>query len=323
MSSEKTRIPRHRWLTALSASVLAAVALYLAVLIGADAGKVASAVRRLPPTGWIAILSLSLLNYALRYLRWHFYLRARGHRLPAVRDAAIYCSGFALTTTPGKAGEAVRSLYLHARGVPYPHSLAALFCERLMDLLSMLMLAGLVALVLPMRGFLDAAALVSCVALVLVVRHPRTLDRLAAWHIASPRLAHWRNHFVHLLRASAALLPARLLLGAVALGVASWGAEGLGLYYVTQTLGLHLPTALVVGIYALAMLGGAASMIPGGLGGAEAVLGALLVAAGAPLADAVAAILICRAATLWFAILLGMIAMGALQVDRSWRATTR
>jgi uncharacterized membrane protein YbhN (UPF0104 family) len=48
----------------------------------------------------------------------------------------------------------------------------------------------------------------------------------------------------------------------------------------------------------------------------------MLVACGAPLPEAVAATLICRAATLWFAILLGMGAMAALQVNKRWRAGT-
>ena len=312
---------RHRWLTALSLSVLVSVALYLVVLISADAGKVLASARRLPLSGWAAILSLSLLNYALRFLRWHFYLRALGHRLPRLRDAAIYCSGFALTTTPGKAGEAIRSLYLHALGVPYPHSLAALFAERMMDLLSMLALAGLGAVALGFSRAWVLLGLAACIGVVLLVRNPRMLDFVAGLQLKQARLAHWRNHFVHLLKASSALLRPRLLLAAVALGALSWGAEGVGLHVITEALGLHTSQQLALGIYALAMLGGAASLVPGGLGGAEAVMGALLVASGAALPDAVAATLICRAATLWFAILLGMIAMGILQAEKSWATT--
>jgi uncharacterized protein (TIRG00374 family) len=99
----------------------------------------------------------------------------------------------------------------------------------------------------------------------------------------------------------------------------SWGAEGCGLYVITQSLDLPVSLPHAVGIYALAMLGGAASLVPGGLGGAEAVMAGLLAASGAGLPEAVAATLICRAATLWFAILLGMIAMAL--VRRTWRTT--
>lgn len=303
-------------------SVILSVALYLVVLISADASRVLDAARRLPATGWCAILGLSLANYVLRFVRWHVYLRRLGHRIPLLRHFAIYFSGFAMTTTPGKAGEAIRSLYLHARGVPYPVSLAALFSERLVDLLSVLALAAMGIAALGVSGTWVAVAGAVGLLAVMLVRSPAIVALTARMPIAHERLAHWRNHFVHLLRSSASLLEPRLLVAALLLGVVSWGAEGVGLHVIAESLGLSVSLPRAVGIYALAMLGGAASLVPGGLGGAEAVMAGLLAASGAGLPEAVAATLICRAATLWFAILLGMIAMGVLQVRRTWQATS-
>ena len=54
------------------------------------------------------------------------------------------------------------------------------------------------------------------------------------------------------------------------------------------------------------MLSGALSFLPGGLGGAEAAMIALLVAGGTVVGTAVLATLICRAVTLWFAVVLGI-----------------
>jgi uncharacterized membrane protein YbhN (UPF0104 family) len=307
-----------RWLAALTVSVLAACALYLVAVISADANAVYGAAGQLSLAGWSVVLGLSLLNYLLRFLRWQEYLRALGHRLPLLRHATIYFSGFALTTTPAKAGEAVRSLYLHPLGVSYAQSLAALFAERTLDLLSMLALAGLGVVALGVNGGLVLAGAAICGVVVLLIRSPR----LHAWVAGLPLRGHLsslRDRFQPLLRASLALLSLRMLVGACVLGLLSWGAEGVGLYVIAQALGLDVSLELAIGIYALAMLGGAISFIPGGLGGAEAVMGALLVAAGASLPEAVAATLICRAATLWFAILLGMIAMAVLQLEKSWR----
>lgn len=67
-----------------------------------------------------------------------------------------------------------------------------------------------------------------------------------------------------------------------------------------------------VGIYAIAVLAGALSFLPGGLGGTEAVMGVLLVAFGADGATAVAITLLCRLATLWFAVALGGLAVAVL-----------
>jgi uncharacterized protein (TIRG00374 family) len=83
---------------------------------------------------------------------------------------------------------------------------------------------------------------------------------------------------------------------------------------ICQALHSHLPVLSALGIYALAVLAGSAAFfLPAGLGGMELVMTTLLVAQGAPLRVAVVATLLCRIATLWFAVLIGMAA--ALTVE--------
>ena len=64
---------------------------------------------------------------------------------------------------------------------------------------------------------------------------------------------------------------------------------------------------MAVFVYAFAMLVGGLSFLPGGLGSSEAVMIGLLSLYGLPEATAVTATLICRLATLWFAVALGAI----------------
>ena len=64
--------------------------------------------------------------------------------LDVYKRQLYYLSGFAFTVSPAKAGEAVRSLYLRSYGVTYSQSIAALFVERLQDLLAMVLLASLI-----------------------------------------------------------------------------------------------------------------------------------------------------------------------------------
>lgn len=64
--------------------------------------------------------------------------------------------------------------------------------------------------------------------------------------------------------------------------------------------------AVAVAAALLVMLAAALSLLPGGLGGTEAVMVTLLVWKGQSLADAAAATLVIRLATLWFAVGLGV-----------------
>ena len=69
---------------------------------------------------------------------------------------------------------------------------------------------------------------------------------------------------------------------------------------------------MAVSIYGIAVLVGALSFLPGGLGSTELVMGLLLVSLGVDKPVAVAATLICRIATLWFAVFIGVGVAGVL-----------
>jgi uncharacterized protein (TIRG00374 family) len=93
------------------------------------------------------------------------------------------------------------------------------------------------------------------------------------------------------------------------LSLLAWGLEALAFYWILQAMGADVRLTLAIFIYAVAMLAGALSFMPGGLGSAEAVMLALLVSGGVGLADAIAATVLLRLVTLWLAVGVGMLAL--------------
>ncbi len=324
MPSAEPQVPRRR-LPTLSATarrsgmLLAVLAggAYLAFSLSLHPQQVQLGLERLGITGIAAILGLSLLNYLLRFLRWHWYLTRLGHRLPLMRHALIYLSGFALTVSPGKAGEALRGLYLRPWGVHYARSFAVLLVERLLDLLALALLASLLLRLLPGLGasVLVAIVLAGVIAYGAGARAPRRwLERFSRTPRRHLGLSRFTAELASMMGACAAVLKPQRLLPGIVLGLLSWGAEGLGLYLLLQALGFELSPDLAAGVFAAAALAGAALLfMPGGLGGAEAAMTALLVGFGASLPLALTATLLCRLATLWFAVFLGLIAVAALE----------
>jgi uncharacterized membrane protein YbhN (UPF0104 family) len=255
-----------------------ATLVYLGGAFVVDSARIIAALQQLAWLGCGLVLALSAGNYAVRFERWRAFLSRLGHDLPFGRHLLYYLSGFAFTVSPAKAGEAVRSLYLRGYGVTYSQSIAALFVERLQDLLAMVLLASLIMTDRPTYRPLVLGALLLVLALVIgatIKGLPGLLDRLAT-RLRQARLVSLLSAIANLLRSSRALLQPRLLL----LGTAA---------------------------------GSAAFFLPAGLGGMELVMTSLLVAQGAPLRVAVVATLLCRIATLWFAVLIGMAA--ALTVE--------
>ncbi|HCB15159.1 MAG TPA: TIGR00374 family protein [Gammaproteobacteria bacterium] len=302
---------RHR--RALTLSIGLAALLYLSVVLFADQQAVFAALRRVSLPVLLAIFALSLLNYLLRFWRWQRYVAAFGHALPAGRHFLYYLAGFTLTVTPGKAGEAVRSLYLHPYGVAYAQSLAALFVERLLDVLAMSLLALLILLTRPDYTWLVAIAGVLTLGLGWLITRTWLPEKLRGWG-QNHRHGHQFGRLARLLDSAAALLQPAYLLFGLSLGIVSWGLEGLSLYLIAHDVGVEVTLATSIGVYAIAVLAGALSFLPGGLGSTEAIMGVLLAAFGADGATAVAITLLCRIATLWFAVALGGVAVGVLGV---------
>lgn len=283
---------------------------YVILLGGVDAGEAAGAIVDLPAATWLAILALSLFNYVLRWARWHWLLRDGGHPVPAARSLAMYIAGFAFAATPAKAGEAVRAAYLRPEGVPVARTLSLLYLERWLDGVAVALLAiGAIGLWTGsvLEALLIGAVFAGLVGLLASRRLMSALER--ACKRRSSRAARWLGE---LLGGIGGLLRPRLLAGGVLLGVVAWAAEGIGLAIIADALGTEVPLELAIGIYAVAVLGGAMTLLPGGLGGAEAIMVGALVKAGAGAGLASAATVICRVATLWFAVALGALAVVGL-----------
>ncbi|WP_026278681.1 lysylphosphatidylglycerol synthase transmembrane domain-containing protein [Thioalkalivibrio sp. ALJ3] len=296
---------------AVMLSVIAAVVLYLGVALWAGATEVWHALTLVGIGGLLLALSLSLVNYSLRFTRWQLYLRRLGHHVPLRGSAHIYLAGFALTTTPGKTGEALRGVLLKRRHVPYPDSFAAFVSERLSDLIAVVLLSMLGFTLVVKGGWLILAG-ASAVALALVILSwRRPLARLQAW-TDRPGQRLWRtiHHLATvLLQARRCHRPA-LLAGTTLLSVVAWSAEALAFWWILNAMGFEASFAFAAFVFALAMLAGALSFLPGGLGGTEAVMVGLLLLHDMPAADAVAATMLIRFTTLWFAVILGLIALG-------------
>lgn len=290
-------------LAALAALLVAA---YAGLILWARGPEVLARARTLPGGALVAALAFSSAAFALRAMRWRLYLLR-------LREAPPFAVGFASGVASGKMGIVAKSLYLRELwGLPLTALVPATFAERLADTVSVALLLVVGLLSAPgvdARLALEAAALVALLPFALrsrlVARLARALDaRFPRRHLASG----WEH-----LRAA---LHVRALAAPAAVGLAAYLVESLALVAVAGGLGLALAPGEAALLVALADLAGVLSLIPGGVGAAEATLAALLLARGATRADAATLTLLYRAATLWWGSLLSALAVGALELAR-------
>ena len=296
---------------ALLMIVLLSAAGYLIFSLWGGWREVLTAIGQVGFTGTAIALGLSLLNYGLRFLRWQKFLALLGHRVPTLESLRIYIAGFGLTILPGKAGEAIRSVFLKHHGVSYPESLAAFFSEHFSNLISMLLLAAVGLWVYPQAQPLVIIITVSVLSGLVVLQQTRWLKKLkaAAQNKLPERPARLIGSTIEIiLHSGRCFRPSMLVLG-LAYGLIAWGAEGVAFHYILHALGSDISLQAALFIYAFSMLVGALSFLPGGLGGAEATMVMLLMLHQIGQPQAVAATIIIRLATLWFAVALGLISL--------------
>lgn len=266
----------------------------------------------------VPILLLTLFNYALRFVKWHWYVRLIGAKDVGKGDSlAIFLSGMTMAMTPGKVGELLKSYLLRQiAGTPISASAPIVVAERLTDGVAMIFLAS-GGLALYQYGWqILVLVLVLALAVVAIAQYRALALRLISGAERLPLLSKRVHNLLAFYESSHELLRPRNLGLAVAIGFVSWAGECVAFYLVLTGLGFENTWLLLIQasfILAASTLIGSTSMLPGGLGVAEvSVTGMLLLLVQSPLMNrdsAVAATLLIRFCTLWFGVTLGIVTL--------------
>ena len=248
---------------------------------------------------------LCLLNYLLRGMRWRFWMAHYGRHFGWLEGLRLYLAGYAFTPTPGNVGEAVRGLMLARQPLGTAQSLAIFGAERLADLFCLLLLCLPAAAWALNRGGLQATA---SLLFWLAAGGVFLLIVLAGLFVAYRTALLQRLSRLTWLHEAWRCLAVRPLLW-FALTLLAWSAQGLAVWLLCRDMGVHLPVLTASGFYALAMVAGALSALPAGLGGMEAVLTGLMVLHGASATQALALTIVVRLLTLWLAVAIGVAAL--------------
>lgn len=269
-----------------------------------------AALRSLSSVEIIALLALSLVNYGLRGLRWHLFATRLGLPTGLAQNIRHFLGGFAMSVTPGRIGELVRMRWLQREtGWSFDRTAPLVLVDRASDLAAMAILLAL-ALAFSTTGVIGAAPVAILALIAAFVATRPSLMRMVgdSAHIATAR--RFPRPFARVRRAAKSLSAFQgpsVLVAAGTIGVVGWLAEGWAFYLLLVWMGADIGFWTAVGIFIFATLAGGITGAPGGLGGAEAAMVALLVGYGTPLEIALPATLIIRLTTLWFAIAIGLL----------------
>jgi uncharacterized protein (TIRG00374 family) len=293
--------------------VILLLTLLIIGLLGAAAAtgweETLTQVRKLSIGQVMLLLLLSLANYSLRGVRWHFFARHLGLPLPVLSNMRHFLGGFAMTVTPARVGELVRMRWIKREtGWAVERTAPLMLVDRASDLVCMaLLMAGslLVSSTHISGGLLVTAAALTAA---FIATRPQLLEVISRYGYKST--GKQARIFARLRRAARSLIPfskgGTFILGS-SVAFIGWLAEGVAFYLLLHWMGADIDLPTAIAIFLFSTLAGGLTGAPGGVGGAEAAMIALLALEGVPLALSLPATAIIRLTTLWFAIAIGLI----------------
>lgn len=213
-----------------------------------------------------------------------------------------------MSVTPGRVGELIRMRWLSREtGVSFERTAPLVLVDRASDLAAMALILA-VALAFSTTGITGGAP-VAILALVAAFVATRANLMLAVSDWTYGKIGRWPRVFArfrHAARSLGQFSGPGFMSVAALVGTLGWVAEAYAFYLLLNWMGAETTLATASAIFIFSTIAGGLTGAPGGVGGAEAAMVALLTLEGVPLEISLPATAIIRLTTLWFAILIGL-----------------
>ncbi|MBP2046977.1 lysylphosphatidylglycerol synthase transmembrane domain-containing protein [Methanobacterium aggregans] len=283
-----------------------AVVVYVVLGVYADLGDLLTALESFDWTFILLLLGLTTIGYLIRFIRWDYLLRGVGVNLDLRDNLFVYISGLSMTITPAKAGEIWKGwLIREINGESLSKTVPVVISDRLTDILALVFLSLLGILYYRQGAYIIIAILILFAGFVLAVRSEAISNLLI--RVLEKRAGKYSKDVESMHETFKETLNPKKLVVTTILGLMAWFMECLALYLAVIAFGDHLGIVVSTFTFSFASLAGALSMIPGGLGVAEATLSGLLQFFGLTATISVGVAIIIRFATLWYGTFLGLI----------------
>ncbi|MCK5698950.1 MAG: flippase-like domain-containing protein [Candidatus Aenigmarchaeota archaeon] len=285
--------------------ILASVSVYLAMCIYADFGKLTIAISEFYWPYLFILFALTTANYLLRFIKWDYFLKKAGIHMPLKENLFVFASGLSMIITPGKMGEIWKAwLIKDIEGTERSKTIPVVIIERITDVLGLVILSLAGALYYK-QNLLLILAFPAIILIFFACIKSKALSKIIISKLES-KTGKYAENIKTMHKTFQKTLEPKGMLAMSLLSALAWLFECLGLYLVIQGFGHSISMLHATFIFSFASLAGAISMLPGGLGVAEATIFGLLELNGIPAATSVGIAIIARLGTLWYGAFMGL-----------------
>jgi len=299
-------------------TLIFATLFYFIFLIYSDYEVVINSIVAFPITKFIFTLLLITISIILKFIRWHYYIFVLKIRVTFLDSVIVFLAGLIMSISPGKIGELLKSYLIKKRyDIPISKTLPIIFAERVIEFLALIILGTIGVTYLKISGytFILFFFSIAVIAFILFTRK-QVITKLIIF-FTKLNIVKKNIHNLEIFKNSLSqLLEMKPFLYTFGISIAAWIVECLAFYSIIYEFDTFAAQLWSIFVYLIAILFGAISMLPGGIGSTEASLTYLITQNGVSENIAISSTILIRVSTLWFSVLVGFLSLFVFYVKK-------
>ena len=302
--------------------LISSIIIYATFLIVSDLNKLSENIVDFKIEFLPLILSLVSAGWVALYFRWVLLLKNLKYSLAHKENFPIFLSGFALSVTPGKVGELLKSQLLKEKfDLPIKISAPVILIERFYNAIGIIIISIFGILVFDFSGIIILITTCLLILIFFILRSERLFHIFIQKISKISFLSKFSNSFMNSYDVIKESTRPKIFIISSILSAFYWIFESIAVYFILKSFGIDLLSIFdVIPTYATSIILGVASFIPAGLGVSESTLIGLLSLQGLTISTAVSLTIFIRLLTLWYSVFIGFIALkisGAFSINNS------
>ena len=292
-------------------AVVSMVVLYIVFLIVSDFNVIHEKIFDFKTDYLPIILLLAPLSWVIVFFRWHFLLKNSNIIIPKKENFKIYMAGFAMSVTPGKVGELIKSQFLKSKyGVSRKNTLPIIISEYFYHMVGVLAVSilGVYYFEFSLYVIILTSALIITTLTIISSEtfFKKFLNLISKRNFLKKYVSPISDSHIILKKSTRG----KIFIISSGLSIAFWLTEVLIVYFVFLSFNiLNFEFFKIAAIYTTSLILGMLSFLPMGVGVVEGSLAGFLNYEGIDISIALTLVILIRIFTRWYGVIVGLIFM--------------
>ena len=291
--------------------VVSMLVLYIVFLIVSDFNVIREKIFDFKTDYLPIILLLAPLSWVIVFFRWHFLLKNSNIIIPKKENFKIYMAGFAMSVTPGKVGELIKSQFLKSKyGVSRKNTLPIIISEYFYHMVGVLVVSIIGVYYFEFSLYIIILTSALIIKTLAIISSENFFKKFV--NLISKR--NFLKKYVSPISDSHIILKkstrGKIFIISSGLSIAFWLTEVLIVYFVFLSFNiLNFEFFKIAAIYTTSLILGMLSFLPMGVGVVEGSLAGFLNYEGIDISIALTLVILIRIFTRWYGVIVGLVFM--------------